>query len=363
MSILIFLIVLFVLVLVHEFGHFIVAKKTGMRVDEFAIGFPPRIFGKKKGETLYAFNALPIGGYVKIFGEDGITDEREGNDPRSFTSRPKWAQALVLVAGVAMNVLLAWLLFVAVFLVGVQSVVPEEEASDAAKLTITSVLPESPAAEAGIPIGAEVRSVTAGGETKSDISPSAFTTFTQEHHGEEITITYRSSGEEYTSTIIGEKGLVPDDSERVILGVSLAFIETVPKPPIEAVVEATTLTATSLRDITVGITSLIVDAVQFDADFSDVAGPVGIVNLVGEASAFGVTSLLMFTAFISLNLAIINLLPFPALDGGRLLFVIIEAVKGSRINPAVAGTLNMIGFVLLMLLMVAVTVSDIVKLV
>jgi len=174
MTILIFLAVLFVLILVHEWGHFITAKKTGMQVDEFGIGFPPRLVAKRMGETEYTLNLLPIGGFVRIVGENAedIAKGEEGSsNPRSFVHKPKWAQALVLVAGVAMNVIFAWLLYVVVFMVGVPTVVDEQMATDAAVLTVTSVLPGSPAADAGLVVGAEVTGVVRGEDTLDTLTP------------------------------------------------------------------------------------------------------------------------------------------------------------------------------------------------
>ncbi|NCN52324.1 hypothetical protein GW943_00740 [Candidatus Parcubacteria bacterium] len=363
MSILLFLAVLFVLILVHEFGHFIAAKKSGMRVDEFAIGFPPRLFSRTKGETTYSINLLPIGGYVKIFGEDAVGTEHSPDEPRAFTAKPRWIQAVVLLAGVTMNVLLAWVLFIIIFTVGVQTAVTPETATDEARLMVTNVLPESPAADAGVAVGTEIVGVSSGEDTLTELSPESFTEFTAEHSDAAITVTYRTGDEEQTALLTSERGLLPEDEDRKILGVGLALIDTIPLPFLTAVKEGTVLTYTTLRDITVGLTRLIVDAVQLKADLSQVAGPIGIVGLVGEASAFGFTSLLMFTAFISLNLAVINILPFPALDGGRLLFVIIESVKGSAIKPQAVAIMNMVGFAILILLMIAVTVHDVLKVV
>ena len=144
MSILLFFIVLFVLILVHEWGHFIVAKKTGMRVDEFGIGFPPKIAGIKKGETEYTINWLPLGGFVRIFGENGDenADEKDTADKsRAFSSRPKWAQALVLIAGVTMNILFAWLLLALSFMIGLSSDVDESTGRVVASLPIAGTLP------------------------------------------------------------------------------------------------------------------------------------------------------------------------------------------------------------------------------
>ena len=161
MSILVFLLILFVLVLVHEFGHFIVAKKTGMRVDEFGIGFPPKLFGIKKGETEYTLNALPIGGFVKIFGEDAVDAEESPDRDRSFVAKNKWAQSAVLIAGVTMNILFAYVLFVVVLALGVQSVVSEVDATENARLVITNVLSESPAAIASLEPGSVVTNLEA----------------------------------------------------------------------------------------------------------------------------------------------------------------------------------------------------------
>ncbi len=162
MTILLFFGVLFVLILVHEWGHFITAKKTGMRVDEFGIGFPPKLFGVKRGETEYTMNLLPIGGFVRIFGEDAAGAAESADYARSFIARPKWAQAIVLVAGVTMNVLFAWFLFAIVLMVGLPTAVDEATATPEARLVVASVLPGSPADLAGVPAGAVVTSLSAG---------------------------------------------------------------------------------------------------------------------------------------------------------------------------------------------------------
>jgi len=358
MSILIFLIVLFVLVLVHELGHFVVAKLTKMRVDEFGIGFPPRLFSVQKGETRYSFNLFPIGGFVKIYGEN--SEGAVAADSRSFSSRPKWMQALVLIAGVTMNVFLAWALFAAVFATGTYTSVPESEASDAATLTIVSILPDSPIANADVPLGSEVVLLTTSSDQLDTLTPSGFREFVREHEVESMTLSYANGSDVVEVTLTPARGLTEEDTVAVV-GAGLSLVEVVRLPIHEAFGEAAVLTVTTLRDITLGLGGLLVNAVQLKADFSQVAGPIGIVGLVDEASSFGVSALLMFTAFISLNLAVINLLPFPALDGGRLLMVGIEAVKRSPISPNFVGTVNSIGFVILILLMIAVTYNDIVR--
>lgn len=363
MSILIFLLVLFVLILVHEWGHFIVAKKTDMRVDEFGIGFPPKLFGKKKGETEYTFNLFPIGGFVRIYGEDLDAEIDDGDRDRAFSAKNRWKQAAVLVAGVTMNVLFAWFLFAIALGMGVQTAVGEDEATDAADLVVAEVLSGSPAEVAGVPRGAVIESARVGDDAVQQLTPSSFSTLTEESAGREIVLTYTYQGEQHDATLVPEQGVIEGaDEERYAVGFALSLLEVQSRPVHTAIIESFVLTISSLKEITVAIGGLLWNALQFDADLSQVAGPVGIVNLVGEATAFGLTSLLMFTAFISLNLAIINLLPFPALDGGRLLFVIIEGIKGSAMNPKYVQILNTVGFALLILLMVAVTWNDIARL-
>ncbi len=362
MSVLIFLLVLFALVLVHEFGHFIAAKKTGMRVDEFGIGFPPKLFGIKRGETEYTFNALPIGGFVKIFGEDAVDAQNAEDFSRSFVAKSKIKQAIVLVAGVTMNVLFAWLLFTIAFGIGVQSPVDEVNATENAKLMVTNVLPGSPAERAGLSEGSIILGVASSDATMDAPSPSAFTAFVEAEQGKELTVTYQKSGEVMVTRLTPETNIIVSDVTRPAVGVGLTYLDVVREPIFSAVTRGFEMTIRSLKDITVGIAVLLSDALQFNADLTQVAGPVGIVGLVGEASAFGLASLLMFTGIISLNLAIINLLPFPALDGGRLAIVVIEAIKGSAIKPSYVQAVNAVGFVLLLLLMVAVTYNDIVRL-
>ena len=365
MNILIFFAVLFVLILVHEWGHFIVAKKNGIRVDEFGIGFPPKLFGKKKGETEYTFNALPIGGFVKIYGEnaeDAEADAQEGKDiSRSFVAKSKWVQAAVLVAGVTMNVLFAWLLFSLVFALGVPTAIDEADATPDSRLVISEVLADGPAAEAGIPVGATVVGLTAGDATLETLTPTSFTEFTQAHGAGEMQVAYTLGNETLTTTLTAATGVIESDPERPAVGVALALVDTVRMSPHVAVWEGAKSTIGGLKSITVGLVSLLYQSVRGQADLSQVAGPVGIVGLVGDAAQFGFASLMMFTAFISLNLAVINMLPIPALDGGRLVFVAIEAIRKKPVDPVWFARVNIAGFAFLLLLMLAVTISDVLK--
>jgi regulator of sigma E protease len=202
MSIIIFLLVLIVLILVHEWGHYITAKWTGMRVDEFGIGFPPKLFGIKRGETEYTLNALPIGGFVKILGENGDADGEVlsvADQSRTFSARPKWAQAIVLVAGVTMNVLLAFVLLVVILVVGTDVQVAEDTATADARFAVIEVAPDSPAAV--LPLKAEITGATSDGRTLETLTPSAFVEFVRAGNGAPISLTYLHEGNFQTKNL------------------------------------------------------------------------------------------------------------------------------------------------------------------
>lgn len=363
MTILIFLAVLVVLILVHEWGHFITAKWTGMRVDEFGIGFPPKLFSWRKGETVYSLNALPIGGFVKILGENGDTDGEVlsvADQTRTFAARPKWAQAVVLLAGVTMNIILAWVILIAILMIGTEVRVGSDTVSPGTPLQVLAAVPGSPAED--LPIKATITSVTRGEDSLATLTPEAFREFVQAGNGAPLTISYRTDATDATVTLTPERGIDAANPEAAILGVDIGYLQYERYGLIKAVEEASFQTVFMLKQIVIGLSALLAGAVSGTADFSQVTGPVGIVDHVGQAAAFGFTSLLYFTAVISLNLAVINLLPVPALDGGRLVFVAIEALTRRPINPVWAGRLNLIGFAALMLLMLVVTYNDILKL-
>ncbi len=365
MTVLIFLAVLFVLILVHEWGHFIVAKLTGMRVDEFAIGFPPKLFSWKKGETEYSLNALPIGGFVRIYGEDATQVIKEGGEAdrsRAFGARPKWAQALVLLAGVTMNWVFAWFLLVIIMMIGVPTGITEDKATANSQLYVDSVLVGSPA-ENILPPRSKIISVKSSDGELATLLPSTFSDYVASHGEQTLTIEYADkAGDVREVSVVPKVGVLESSPDRAALGVALSLVETVKQPLLPALKEASIKTYVITKAIVVGLWGLLAGAVAGTADFSQVAGPIGIVGYVGDAAAAGFTSLLFFTAIISMNLAVINLLPIPALDGGRLVFVAIETITRRAIPPVWAGRVNLIGFALLMLLMIAATYNDVMKL-
>jgi len=365
MSIFIFIAILVVLILVHEFGHFIVAKRAGIRVDEFSIGFGPKWFSKKVGETEYTFKPLLAGGYVKIFGENPDEESISGPDSaRSFFNAPKWIQAAVIIAGVFFNILLSWFIFAAVFMLGMPTAVSDEERNTVQnpRVVIADVLPDAPAELAGIKRNDTLLSLSAGGAYAEAESGDIVSNFIAAHPNDEITLSVKRGDEVLSIVALPQKNLIPDEPDRAAVGISMGIVGEMRLAPHKAVYEAAILVYKILPAIFFAIIGFLGSAIIGTADFSQVAGPVGIVGLVGDAASLGAVSLLMFTAFISLNLAVINVLPFPALDGGRLLFVIIETIKGSPIKPVVANVMNSIGFALLILLMILITFNDVARL-
>lgn len=362
MSIVLFLVVLVILILVHEVGHFVVAKLAKMRVDEFGIGYPPKAVSIRRGETEYSINWLPFGGFVKIYGEDESATGQTG--PGSFVGKPKIVQALVLVAGVAMNMLLAWILISTVLAMGTPRALTPEEAYRApdAVIAVGNVLPGSPAAEAGLMPGDEIVSVTSATDTYDAPDPEGFTAFIANAKGEPLELRVMRGDEELVATVTPKQGVAPSEPQRYALGVGIGVIGTLPVSLLAAPIEGAKLTWELTKQTFEGLVHFFAGVFTFTADLSQVSGPVGIAGAVGDASDSGLAALLSLTAIISINLALINLLPIPALDGGRLLFVLIEAVIRRPIPPGVAATVNAIGFAFLILLMFVVTASDLFKL-
>lgn len=365
MSVLIFFIILLVLVIAHEFGHFFAAKKFGIRVDEFGFGFPPKLFGIKKGETEYTFNALPFGGFVKIFGENPDEESLNGPDKdRSFVNKPRWKQAIVLFAGVFANFILAWILFSSGFMSGlptsVDSVRPGGELRDV-NLVVISVAPGSPSEKAGLVSGDKIISVKSGTENLSPIKPETMKSFIQTHGDKKIEISYQRGKDEnlINTSVVPEK---VDGKGDPIIGISMDEIGIAKLSFFSSLSEGMKLTWNVTKATVYGIYDLIRDGIKGEGSFASVTGPVGMVGIVGDAYDFGFVYLLSFAALISINLAVINLIPFPALDGGRLFFLLIEKIKGSRISPKVANIANMVGFFILIALMLIVTYKDVVKL-
>lgn len=362
MSIILFIIILCVLILAHEFGHFIAAKRSGVRVDEFGIGFPPKLFSKKIGETIYSINLFPVGGFVKIFGENPDDESIKGKDSsRSLFHKSKLVQAWVISAGIIFNFLLAWVLLSTGFVVGMPYSVDDSvygrQVQNSA-LTITQVLQKSPAQVAGLKGGDVIIALSAGSEKLEDSGVVPAQKFIATH--DELLLTYVREGKTETTLVRPSDGVIND---RRAIGVSLDMVGVL-KLPVYTALSAGLTSTLSLTEATItGLAHFFKNMFMGQVDMADVSGPVGIVNIVSDASALGLMHLISLTALISINLAVINILPFPALDGGRLMFILVEAITRKRIKPEFTNAANGIGFLLLIVLMVFVTFHDVVKIV
>jgi len=348
MTILIFLLVLTVLVLIHELGHFLVARKFGIKVEEFGFGFPPRAFGIKRGETIYSINWLPIGGFVKLYGEDEAGGGKLGkgqkvkvaDESRAFYAKPVWQRALVVVAGVVMNFLLAVVIISYIFTQGVT--VP------AGEVKVTETVSDSPAALAGL-VKDDVITKVDGSEVKT---VPGLRKKIQPKIEEPIILTVKHQNETKDVTLTTKKETV--DGQTVgIIGVRLE--DTVVKKyslleaPFEGTKEAlrvSWLTVTSLATIPwARLTSC----------------PAGVAQLTGEAVQFGPLAVLTIAGFLSLNLAVLNILPIPALDGGRLFFILFEMVTRRKVNPHLERYVHSIGMILILILAAMISFCDIAR--
>ncbi len=366
-----FILILAVLVLVHEWGHFYAALKFGCKVDEFGFGFPPRLWSRKSKKhpgMIYSINLIPLGGFVKIKGENG-----DGKlDTDSFANKTFWQRAIILSAGVAMNVVLCFVLLSIGFWMGIPQVlddIPTSATVRDAKVQIMEILPDSPAQKAGIVVGDIVQGYIDGecpAGVVCDMTP-IFVEFTNVSEVQD----YIASHQDYDLTLqikradsneIKKIHVTPtfnSEINKAVIGVSLVKTGVVSYPVWIAPVKGFTATAGLTQQIFVSFYGLFKDLIVKQEVSVDVSGPVGIAVLTGQVVSEGIVYIMYFVALLSLNLAIINFIPFPALDGGRFLFLIIEKVRRKPVSQNIEGMVHMIGFALLLLLVIVVTIRDI----
>ncbi|MDD5032647.1 MAG: site-2 protease family protein [Candidatus Pacebacteria bacterium] len=352
MEIILFIAALAILVLSHELGHFLFARIFGAKVEEFGFGFPPRLFGFKKGETVYSVNAVPLGGFVKILGEDSSAKE-----PGSFGARPVYAKAAILAAGVFFNLLLAWMLFSAVNAAGAPTIV--EDGTPGSSITVLEVQKGTPAEKAGIAPGDSLLNFYYEGRLFKPQRISEVQNFIADHKGEEIGVEYARGNEIYKVFAVPDQN---PEGGRGALGIAMGNIAIVPMPFYKAMSEGFKETVFIISATAKALGSMVLQLVKGEGAEVQVMGPVGIAGLVGAASQTGFAYLLQLLGLLSINLAIINFVPFPALDGGRLLFLVIETIKRSPIPQKVVSVSNGLGFAILIGLMVLVTYRDIAQL-
>lgn len=360
-TLLIFLVTFTLIIAVHEFGHYLTARLLGMKVLEFAFGFPPRLFAWRHAGIDYSVNAIPFGGFVRILGQDDFAIRQQGEgEPGSFTSKPWWAQAVVLAAGVAMNFVLALVVLTAAFLIGTTAPTGE--------VRVIEVKPGSPAEAAGVRDGDLLR----------EVDGTAFRTSTAI-----VSYTYRQAG-------LTRAG-VPMDPPRSAIPITLVLerdgqrtppVKVTPRQelpqgegPMGIVLEDVTAPVSVAPTEAVGSAwSLTVDVVQqiaalpgqlLGADDAlpggppQIGGPIEIFRVTDQVAEFGPTALMRLVGVLSINLGVLNIIPFPALDGGRLLFVLIGGIFNRRLSPQVEAMIHAVGFILLLGLLVLVSIADI----
>jgi regulator of sigma E protease len=368
LTILIFIIILGSLVFVHEFGHFIVARRNGIKADEFGFGFPPRFVGVVKNDTtgkydiiwgnrdiasphtIYSFNWIPLGGFVKIKGEEG----GQTTDTDSFANKPAWTRIKVLGAGVAMNFLLAWVLISLVYILGLpQPISPDQRGKyPDQKVQILEVKPGTPAADMHLRPLDEIISI----DGKTVVTTEEVTSAIAAKKGQEFSLVIKRG--ESVMTLQGVPRTEYPKNEGA-LGISLSETALMRYPWYEAIVEGGKTTVKVTETILVYLGKMLASLVGGAEKVAlDVTGPVGIVYLTKQMTEMGFSYLLWFAALLSINLGIFNILPIPALDGGRIFFILIEKIKGKPVSRFIENRIHQVGFMLLLFLMLLVTIRD-----
>jgi regulator of sigma E protease len=342
-----FLVMFTLIIAVHEFGHYITARLLGMRVLEFAFGFPPRIFAIRRGGIDYSVNAIPFGGFVRILGQDDFSIEQHGaGDPGSFTSKPWWAQAIVLAAGVAMNFVLAIIVLTAAFMIGTEA--------PTGIVRVEEVAAGSPAEVAGIQAGDIVRTI----DGKEITRTSDLQTYVYSHAGKEVTIVLDRGGRTVGPLTVVPRATPPENEGP--LGVRLSEVTSPPTAlaPPQAFGQALRLTGDVVSQIA-DLPAQLFARPAGQPGPPPVGGPIEILRVTALVSQAGVSAFLKLVGVISVNLGVLNIIPFPGLDGGRLFFVLLSAALRRRISPQVEAAIHAVGFVLLLGLLVVVSVADI----
>lgn len=349
-----FIFILGLLVLVHELGHFLLAKKIGVQAEEFAFGFGPALWKKRKKAVLWRINLVPLGGYVKLLGEEGL--ENDLKKENSFASQKRSSKAIIVVAGVLMNFILAWVIFTIGFSFGMPSIQKNQlfnQAKVQKEIMIGGIMPGSPAEKAGLKLGDAILELGEDGNFKKINSVEEVRDFTSARRGREIAVKLKS----------GVKKIQLSKDEKAPLGIGMVDYITVKIPiwlsPVQALTETGWGIWLTLKGIYVFFQNLLIRGEVMEG----ASGPVGIFVYTQAAVQIGLPAFLQFIAILSINLGLINILPFPALDGGRLVFIGLESIfhRRTRLHE-IENIIHLIGFVLLILLVLAITYRDVLRL-
>lgn len=366
MSIVIFIIILSVLVLIHEFGHFIMAKRNGIGVEEFGFGLPPRAWGKKIGETIYSINWLPFGGFVKLVGEDSTDNRREQKN--SFYMKSIGQRSVVVVAGVFMNLVLAvFIFYIVVWALGFKVNLPLladhkfKFVQQTSQVLIADVGENSPAKASGIEVGDSI--VAVDGQAVGSVEGLQKTVRSSE--GKTLSLTLENPVNNQRREVLATPTF-NDELGNYVLGVGLGELavlnyETLGQKIFSGFIHSYNTTEYSFK-IFASLIGYSVRERDITPVSEGVSGPVGIAAITSQAVALGPISVLQLVGLLSLNLAILNILPIPALDGGRFFFIIVEAVTRRRVHATFEKWVHTIGFAFLIGLIVLITYNDILKL-
>ncbi len=367
----IFIAVLALLIFVHELGHYLTAIRNGVGAHEFGFGFPPRAIGIVKNDdgkwevvgrkqkrayknTIFSLNWIPLGGFVRIKGEDGTDKDKD-----SFAMQSAWVRFKILVAGVVMNVVAAFVLFVIALSLGVPESV--EDGTPGSVVHITQVGKDSPADIMGVRVGDQLQEVCVDSACSAVTGVEMFTRLAQESVGKDVQLTVLR-GQEMVQ-LVGTLRSGDEAVEKGAFGIGLVNAKIADLTFFEIIGGAAFQTWNFLVLIVKGLGALIGGLIMGHGVSADVSGPVKIAVATGEMAALGMAQLAHFAAILSLNLAVINILPIPALDGGRILFIVIEKLRGGRpINKNTEAVIHGVSFMALILLMVIVTVRDVLSL-
>lgn len=327
-----------IMIFPHELGHFIAARKVGVKVNEFAFGMGPALWQKQGKETLYSVRLLPIGGYCAMEGEDG-----ESSEPRAFNNKKPWQKILVLVAGSFMNVVCAILIMSLV--VGIMGFTTT---------TLDQISADLPAAEAGLLPGDKILQID-GMEIKewNDVSTAIYAA-----EGAEMEVLFERDGQTQTVKITPAIQEDTDASGNPVTKYVIGITCKISHSPVKAVVSGVQSTWNMTKTLFESLKMLATG----EAGVDDLSGPVGMVNMVSQTSQYGFWYYGFLTAFICINLAVVNMLPLPALDGGRIIFVLYSAITGKAVSERVEGTIHFVGMMLLFGLMIYVSFNDIARL-
>ena len=354
-------IVLFSLVLLtalHELGHFLLARKFGVRVEEFGIGYPPRIFGKKIGQTIYSLNLLPFGAFVRILG-----DEETDNSQESFSQKTLWQRALILVGGVVSFWIIAVIIFTIIIGVGgIPTAVDDDFAQAGANpfIQILQVVPKSPADLAGIKPGDKIINLKFANENLQSGKVGEVQGFIASHKGEEIQMDIMRGDQEIDIAVTPR--INPPMGEGA-LGIAMARVVLTKTAWYKAPYKGVEITIQQTKNIPLALTKAIKSKMQGEKrNDLQFVGPIGLGQIMGQALGQGWGNFLMLIAMISIWMALFNLLPIPALDGGRLLFLGIELARRKPVNPVIEKRITAVFFFIMIGLMAVVSIKDIVKL-